>query len=232
MRDMLRPRLRALAAHVLPGHPAADVCCDHAQLASELVEQRIVPSAIGVDLHLSEYALKRVPVGVVLREGDGLSVLDPGEVATVVVAGVGARAVGRILSAGRERLAKVRRLVLQPSGWGYPALGQLRQRLAELGWVLVDESLVRDRGRLYVVLVAEPGRPIPMTAADCELGPILRRGADPHWPEWLELERVRADRICGVRQGPTLALLYLSLLADALAPCRLSGEPPGAPFHS
>lgn len=220
----LRPRLRAIAERVLPGQPAADLCCDHALLAAALVESGRVPHAIAVDINRAPLEAakqmlddRHLGLRVQLREGDGFSALEPGEVATVVIAGVGASLAERLLEAGAAngRLLGVRRMIVQVNH-GFPRLGSVRSTIDALGWSLVDECLVHDQARLYVVLVAEPGDVGLRDAVDREIGPILRRGLDPLWPHWLAREHARVRRACttmlGSRAEGELLESYLAFL--------------------
>lgn len=231
----LRPRLRAIADRVLPGQPVADLCCDHAQLAAALVESGHVPLAIAIDinhapLRAAERMLARAANGAQLRErvrlrqGDGLMVVEPGEVATVVIAGVGATLAESLLEAGAasRRLLGVERVIVQANQAGFPALAPLRGTLDRLGWSLVDECLVDDQARLYVILVAEPGDAGMCDAFDHELGPILRRGHDPLWPAWVEREHTRVLRACvamgrsrAEREKLAIYRAYLAMLEAA-----------------
>jgi tRNA (adenine22-N1)-methyltransferase len=204
----LRPRLQAIADRVLPDRPVADLCCDHAQLAAALVESGHVPLALAIDINvaplraaermLARAANPTLRERVHLRQGDGLMVVEPGEVATVVIAGVGATLAESLLEAGAAngRLLGVERVIVQANQAGFPALAPLRGTLDRLGWSLVDECLADDQRRLYVILVAEPGGAGVCDAFDHELGPILRRGHDPLWPAWVERERTRVLRAC------------------------------------
>jgi tRNA (adenine22-N1)-methyltransferase len=228
--SQLGPRLQAIAERVLAGLPVADLCCDHASLAAVLVATGRVPRAIAGDrapapLEAAAAALDQLGLRdrVELRQGSGLSVLEPGEVGTVVIAGIGAPLAERLLSEGAAAgaLVGVRRLIVQPNH-GFPKLGSLRAHLEALGWALVDECLVRDRGRLYVILVAEPGQARLRDEIDRELGPVLRRGEDPLFRAWLERERERLTRACaGMQRGRVdleLSAKYQRMLAllDAL----------------
>jgi len=198
----LGPRLQAVAEQVLPGEPVADLCCDHAALATALVEAGRVPRAVAIDVAAGPLAgaaarLRGLPESVAarieLRQGDGAEALALGEVATVVIAGVGAPLAATLVDAGQcaGTLATVRRLVIQAND-GWPRLGALREALAERGWGLVDEVLARERGRIYVVLVAERGEVGSLDADARDFGPILRRGEDPLWGAWLQTQRRRA----------------------------------------
>jgi tRNA (adenine22-N1)-methyltransferase len=213
----LGPRLEAIAARVLPGLPLADLCCDHAHLAAELLARGRVPRAIAGDLEPGPLEgaareLRELGLGdrVELRCGDGLAVLEPGEVGTVVLAGVGAPLAQRLLSAGAAsgRLAGVRRVIVQ-ANHGFPKLGDLRATIDALGWSIVDECLVRDQGRIYTILVAAPG-PVGTIGlrdeVDREIGPILRHARDPLLPAWIEHERARVARaLAGMKAGAVAA---------------------------
>jgi len=217
----LGSRLRAIADRVPPGSTLADLCCDHAQLAAALVIEGRVPWAIAADLAPAPLRAAATMVAglgigdrVTLRQGDGATVLAAGEVETVVIAGIGAPLAERIVG----ELVGASRLIVQVNH-GFPKLGRLRERLAELGWEIVDEAIVRDQGRLYPIVVAEPGAAEVLDEADRELGPVLRRSGDPLVRAWFERERERVERaLAGMQRGhadaDTLAHYrgYLALL--------------------
>lgn len=175
----LTPRLAAAAQYVLRGRPLADIGTDHAYLPSYLVEQGAIPRAIAADVMPGPLEAARTTVAeaglterIELRLGNGLQVLTPGEVATATICGMGGPLIAEILAAGPT--GGLERLVLQPMG-GEAAL---RQWLADNGWRLVDEQLLEDAGRIYVVMAAEPG-PMTLSEEDAFLGPLLRRSPGP-----------------------------------------------------
>jgi tRNA (adenine22-N1)-methyltransferase len=203
-RAELGPRLRTLADAVLAGEAVADLCCDHALLAVALVGEGRVPRAIAGDranAPLVAAARTVAEVGlddrIELRLGDGFDVLGPGEVASVVISGVGALLIARLLddASGSGRLVGVRRLILNAND-GFPRLGELRAQLAALGWGLVHETLVLERERFHLIMVAEPmpaGVPV-RDEIDRELGPLLRRREDPWFEAWRARERARIEQ--------------------------------------
>lgn len=130
------------------------------------------------------------------RSGFGLRVLRAEDrIEVVVLSGLGARAVARILEDRPPRGLGVRRLVIQPQS--EPA--RVRHWLAENGYVIVDERMVRERDRFYVVLAAEP-RPGEAPPAHPRLdredleeaGPCLVRSPDPVVREYWQ--RVQRDQ--------------------------------------
>ena len=89
----LGSRLAALAAFVPQGTRMADIGTDHAYLPIELVQSDIAVSAVAADVHIGPYQAAKENIKslglnnkISVRFGDGLSVLSPGEVDTVVIA--------------------------------------------------------------------------------------------------------------------------------------------------
>jgi tRNA (adenine22-N1)-methyltransferase len=172
----------------------ADIATDHALLPIALVRGGRVPRAIAIDIaaeplrgaakNVQDAGLER---SVELRRGDGLAPLSDGEVASIVIAGVGGVLCSRMLEAGIPE--GVERLVLQVNA----QRPRLRATLQRIGWPLVDEWMDQSDGRYFVTMVAEPGEPPSLDAADLEFGPHLRARRSATYLEYLrhELERTR-----------------------------------------
>lgn len=179
---MKSERLRQIAACVKMNIPAADIGTDHAKLPCYLVSRGIVPLAIAVEVNRGpfEAAKRRVREQglngqVDVRFGDGLTVIEPGEAGTIVIAGLGGKLGTAILSRGHRVAAKAERLVLQPNG----AARQLRQWMMKCGWQLTDERLIEENGHYYDILVAEQGdpyRPYEAVQDGASLGTLLEVG--------------------------------------------------------
>ena len=99
----LDARLSAAAELVRPGEPVADIGCDHGKLTAVLAASGRYPKVIGAEpaaparLAKAEQTLEYAGCKdrAELRLGDGLSVLSPGEVSTIVLAGVSAQTTWR-----------------------------------------------------------------------------------------------------------------------------------------
>lgn len=196
----LSPRLERLAKCVLPGRPMADIATDHALLPIALVQRARVPRAIAIDIaaeplqgaahNLREAGLE---ASIELRRGDGLAPLAEGEVASIVIAGVGGVLCSRMLEAGVPK--GTQRLVLQVNA----QRPRLRETLQRIGWPLVDEWIDLSDRRYFVTMVAEPGPCSELGPADLEFGPHLRARRSPTYLEYLrsELQRTRGvvDRL-------------------------------------
>ncbi|KKM09057.1 hypothetical protein SY88_20595 [Clostridiales bacterium PH28_bin88] len=175
-------RLATIARRVLPGGTMADIGTDHAYLPVYLVEQNKCPRAIASDIHEGPYLtarelvhLYRMEDRISVRCGDGLRVLVPGEADTLVIAGIGGSTIIKILEASPDVATSAKRLVLQPM----EDIFRLRAWLVTQGWRLVDEDLVMEGDRYYVILVAEPGRSPSLGEMELEVGPVLMAGRHP-----------------------------------------------------
>ena len=156
----LGSRLAALAAFVPHGTRVADIGTDHAYLPIELVQKNIAISAVAADVHIGPYQAAKGNIEnlglnhkISVRFGDGLAVLSPGEVDTVVIAGMGGGTIIEILNSNPEVTSSLSRLILQPM----VATGLVRRWLLANEWRIIDEALVQDDGTLYEIVVAEQG---------------------------------------------------------------------------
>lgn len=193
MRVKLDNRLKAAAALIIPGRPVADIGTDHLLLPLYLVQNGIVPRVIASDKARPPYenalALaqeQRLDQLIELRLGEGLEVLNPGEAATIVIAGMGGRLIRDILAAGGAVLVGKPRLVLQPQ----KDAALLRRWLAQQGWRVIAETMAYEGGHYYQLLAAEPGE-MRLTRAEAEFGPCLLRQAPPLWRSYLGEEKAR-----------------------------------------
>lgn len=217
----LSPRLRAVADRVPSGASLLDVGTDHAWLVVHLLHERRVPTAVAADqkeaplagarARLAEHRLEKVAE---TRLGDGLSVVQPGEVRAVTICGMGGRRISQICSAAPAVVAELDALIVQPNT--EPA--RVRQTLRGLGLRLVDEALVLDEGRWYPVMAWAPGAPDrDWCDLDLAYGPVLRDRADADLRRFLGVELGRvAQALAGAIQGgaPPEALAGLQAELD------------------
>ncbi|WP_080840513.1 tRNA (adenine(22)-N(1))-methyltransferase [Cohnella massiliensis] len=154
----LSARLAALADLVPEGARLADIGTDHALLPVFLAATGKISFAVAGDVHAGPVEAARRQVAeagldgaISVRMGDGMSVLDPGEVDTVCIAGMGGSLIVRILEAAGSRLDGVDTLVLSP----HVAEDQVRRWLRERGFVLDIEELLEEDGEIYTLLRAK-----------------------------------------------------------------------------
>ncbi|MED4585716.1 tRNA (adenine(22)-N(1))-methyltransferase TrmK [Brevibacillus choshinensis] len=153
-------RLETIASYCPEGARVADIGSDHALLASYLLLKGIASHVIAGELNEGPYqaALKQIHTLQIrdrasVRKGDGLAVLQPGEVDVVCIAGMGGQLIASILEAGIDKLNGVKRLVLQPN------VGEeaVRRWFFDHGWRLIAETILEEDSIIYEILVAERG---------------------------------------------------------------------------
>ncbi|MCR5175884.1 MAG: class I SAM-dependent methyltransferase [Anaerovibrio sp.] len=185
---MLDERLRAVADLVPIGSSAADIGTDHAYLAIELYRLNSGRRVIAADLNAGPCAAARHTIAeagcdglIEVRQGDGLTVLSPGEVDAICIAGMGGKLEADILEAGREIVQSLSFMVLQPqNGCDY-----LRGWLYKNGWKIEAEKLAKVDSRLYQIIKAVPGTCDMPSEAGLILGPVLLKERPPLFHEHL-----------------------------------------------
>jgi tRNA (adenine22-N1)-methyltransferase len=145
----LSRRLHAVTEAVpIEAGSAADIGSGDGQVALALVRRGV--RVIATELKPGPFA--RLPASLERRLGDGFSVLRPGEVEGVIVAGLGGRTIAGMLEAGREVAHSLRWLVLQPQ----QHLSQLEAWLVRSGYRLPGFRDVDEGRRSYRVLLVKP----------------------------------------------------------------------------
>ena len=194
----LDPRLQAAAELVLPGRPLADIGTDHAYLPIYLVGSGRCPWAVAADKAASPIQSAAPVIGkyglaerISLRCGDGLAVLQPGEVDTIVICGMGGQLMLDILDAGPDILAQTKRLVLQPQ----KHIELVRYWLAGHAWRIVDEAMVESKGFFYAVIAAEPGE-MELNSREAEYGPVLLQQRGDAFKAWIRRQIAERETIC------------------------------------
>jgi tRNA (adenine22-N1)-methyltransferase len=183
---------------VPPGAVVADIGTDHAYLPIRLVQSGQVNQAIASDVSPGSLAKARQAVvaarlehKISLRLGSGLTVLAPGEAPTVVIAGLGPDTIAAIIQETPQVAACTQLFILQPMH----NPGQLRRLLGQLGLMLIDEHLVREKQRFYVVMAVKIGT-MPLFSPELmEIGPCLVAKSDPWLPAYVAQKISQEEQI-------------------------------------
>lgn len=160
---VLSERLKSLAEMVTCGSRVADVGCDHGFVSIYLVQKRISPKVLAMDVregplsrareHVAEYGLGDY---IELRLSDGLTKYQVGEADTLICAGMGGRLMQKILERQEEKSKSFKELILQPQS----ELPQFRRFLRESGYTVVFENILCEEGKYYFLMkaVTQPGK--------------------------------------------------------------------------
>lgn len=179
---MLDARLRAVANFAGTGRAVADIGTDHGYLAAELYAMDNSRLVIAGDKNAGPCQAARKTLqekgyaqAVEVRQGDGLAILQPHEAECVCLAGMGGKLITDILGAQPEVFHALQAAVLQPQG----GADLLRSWLYDQGWHVADEALAEAEGRLYQILLAEPGSAPKPNRLALLAGPILLEKRPP-----------------------------------------------------
>lgn len=161
--ERLSNRLEAVANYIPPRSRLADIGSDHAYLPCNVVRKGIVTKAVAGEVADGPYQSaveqvesEKLAERIVVRKGDGLEVIEPGEVDCITIAGMGGTLISSILERGKAKLEGVHRLVLQPNVGSFA----VRRWLIDNGWELIKEEILKEDGKIYEILVAERGEPL------------------------------------------------------------------------
>ena len=149
----------------------ADVGCDHGYLAAYLLEKNPQLCVLACDVSEPSLAKARRLMAAQAQAGrvrfavaDGLAALDT-PVDAIVIAGMGAQTILKIVREGREKIGHAA-LIVQAN----TDLPMLRSGLAALGFPVAQEAHNEAAGRRYVTMLARAGEARKLTEREALLG--------------------------------------------------------------
>ncbi len=185
----LLKRLTTIADMVIRDEPVADIGADHALLSLYMLEKSIIPYAIVTDIIEGPYERAKMAVetspyrdNIEVRKGDGIDIINPHEVATVIIAGMGGDVMADIISRDWAKAESFARFILQPMS--RPQV--IRDILSKRGWELTEERVIFENNKFFVILSYTPaGKPYELTPLEAEIGPLLLAGIYQYKREYL-----------------------------------------------
>ena len=205
-------RLAAAASFGRKGKRVADIGTDHASLPIYIVGNDLSPYAVACDINKGPLnAAKQNIAAANLSDRidtfltDGLNGLEQFNPEDVYILGMGGELIWRIIEDSELTKQNGIRLILQPMT--HP--NDLRLGLYSNGFNIVDETLVRDRDRVYQIIVAEYDG-VERTATEVEL--------------WLGKKNIEN----GSEDLSNLASLYAGAMKKKIDGCAAAGYVDGA----
>lgn len=169
-------RIKEISKYIDDNSKVIDIGCDHGYLGIELINQNRNIKVISSDISSNAIASAMCNISsaslddkIELRVGNGLDVISPSEIDTVVISGLGAHTQIEILTSGLEKLKFVDSIILCPNDDAY----YIRNNLEMLGYHIYDEDIIYENDKFYPILKLKKGIK-KYTYEECLLGPILQ----------------------------------------------------------
>lgn len=189
MHMKLTARLKTIADLVPKGQNVADIGTDHAYLPVYLIENDIAKKVIAADINKGPLQNAEKTIKAYKREdsietrlGSGLTPIEPNEVQTVIIAGMGGLLIRDILVESLDVVKTVDTLILQPM----VAQDELRKWLYENGFKIDNEKLAKEGNKLYEILVVSKGRMEIKDDIYFEIGQKMIENKEPYLSELIE----------------------------------------------
>ena len=163
----LGKRLAKVASLVLSADTMADVGCDHGYLSVYLIEQKRCSRMIAMDVNKGPLQKARENIDkygygeyIETRLSDGLQQLQDGEADGYICAGMGGPLALQILWNDRDKVSRMRQIILQPQS----ELWLVRRTLRQWGFVIEKEDAEYEDGKYYFMMRIHPGEHLSMDA--------------------------------------------------------------------
>lgn len=187
----LSKRLQAVADLVTEGASVADIGTDHGYIPIYLVEQHIAKKVIALDINRGPLERARMHIvghglkgRIETRLSDGLKKVEPGEVDTMIAAGMGGGLVIKILIEGREVVKALDTMILQPQS----EIGKVRKFLQGQHLKIIEEDMVEEEGKFYPMMKVVHAEPEEYSVCEYIYGKKLLEGRHPVLKKYLDRE--------------------------------------------
>ena len=194
----LSKRMQAIADMVTEGNVVADIGTDHSYIPIYLVENKIVPRALAMDInmgpleraenHIKEHGLEDY---IQVRLSPGLEKLNEGDADTIIIAGMGGLLTVEILSEGFSKLKSFKEIILQPQS----DIENVRRFMNLNNFEFVQEEIVKDEGKFYFIMKAVKGKPSLSEDVELIYGKKLLENRHPVLLEFINKEKEKYENI-------------------------------------
>ncbi|MGV3488777.1 MAG: tRNA (adenine(22)-N(1))-methyltransferase [Tuberibacillus sp.] len=200
MKDIpLSMRLKTVADYIPKGSILADIGSDHAYLPCYAYLNGLIKKAVAGEVNEGPLRSARETIEkyglashISARLGDGLSVIEKGEVNVVTICGMGGELIKHILESGKDRLTEDTLLILQPN----VAERHVRAWLMNEGWTIVDEVIMEEDSHIYEIIVGERRRDSHrLTDVELMFGPKLIHNINKTFIKKWQSELKKRERV-------------------------------------
>ena len=175
---MIDARINSMVNFVPKGSRVADIGADHGFLSISLVENSRADFVIATDKNAGPIAAAKKNIAaaglekkIETRLGDGLQVLNVGEVDTICIGGMGGALICKILEDAPEIFSSVENLILQPMN----ATEKVSALLSEKNFFIADVDLAEVGGIIYEIIFATKNVDKISARKKFETSPLLEK---------------------------------------------------------
>ena len=167
-------RLETISGLVPINSNVIDIGCDHGLLSIYLFENNISNNIIASDinenaLNNARDNIKKYSVNIETRLGNGLDVINENDnIDTIIVSGMGAHTIIGMFKNNISKLSKIKTIIIQSN----TKLLFLRKEMIKLNYMITDEEIVKDNGKIYTIIKYEKGYK-KYSKKELYFGPIL-----------------------------------------------------------
>lgn len=152
--SFLSERLSCICKLALRGELLIDIGCDHSYVPIFLIQNGLYNRAVACDINSNALNIAKNNISINNLDekiscvlSDGLKNIDK-NADCVVIAGMGAQLIAKILKSSEKKLNRFERFILQPQG----KTDILRKALCELSLFIEDEMIVFEKGHYYSIM--------------------------------------------------------------------------------
>lgn len=200
----LSKRLETIASLVPTNSVVADIGSDHGKLMIELFNSGKITKGYAVENKKGPYsrlvkALEEEGIvdRVIPMLSDGITEL-PKSVNTVVIAGMGGKAIVSILKKDLSKLSNVDTLVID----AHSCIPFLREEVSKIGYQIAEERIVKEDDIFYEIIKFVKSEIAFYSDDDYEFGPILRKEKSALFKEKYQSRIDEIDNLINTKKLP------------------------------
>ena len=176
----------------------ADIGTDHAYVPIYLHKKGNIEKVIACDINekplqkaQQNIKLHHAENKIITRLGNGLQPLQPYEVDSIVISGMGGMLMIELMEQSLNIIKTIKELILCP----HLDVTAVRKYLHNIGYVITDEKMIQECGNFYTILRAIPGKQKYDKEIEYIFGRVLLEKKDAVLKEYIINEKMRLKKI-------------------------------------
>ncbi len=194
---MLSKRLKKVLDYIEISDCVADIGCDHGYLALsalkkgvkmvQLVDNKENPLSSAIK-NLESWPNKKQ---ILFTMADGISMIDD-DIDVVCICGMGPDTIIEIINNSLSRACLLKKLIIQPNN----KADCLREFLNNHNFMIIDESMVFEKGKFYPIIVTKyVDNYLPLSAKEIKYGPIFLNKKEKIYLDYLNTQLININNI-------------------------------------